>query len=132
VYEYESRRIFKCKGCEKQFSLTTGTIFASRKMSMRDILLAIAIFVNGVSGSAALRLSRDLGCTYKTAFVLAHKLRETMGTMKTKEKLKGIVDIDGIMFTGNCKKANYKKHRIDMRRNHPDTRVVVNMMASPH
>ena len=42
------------------------------------ILLAIAIFVNGAKGHSALQLSRDLDCQYKTAFVLAHKLREAL------------------------------------------------------
>ncbi len=79
VYEYSSRRIYKCKGCEAQFSLTTATIFASRKLPLRDLLAAIAIFVNGAKGISALQLSRDLGVQYKTAFVLAHKLREAMG-----------------------------------------------------
>ncbi len=60
VYEFECRHIFKCKGCGKQFSLTTGTIFHGRKMAYRDLLMAIAVFVNGVNGHAALRLSRDL------------------------------------------------------------------------
>src|SRR3546814_10562345 len=59
VYEYQSRRIFKCKGCEAQFSVTTGTIFASRKMSFRDLLAAIAIFVNGAKGISALQMSRE-------------------------------------------------------------------------
>src|SRR6185437_9932697 len=71
VYEYKARRIFKCKGCTAQFSVTSGTIFASRKMAHRDLLAAIAIFVNGAKGHSALQLSRDLDCQYKTAFVLA-------------------------------------------------------------
>ena len=45
---------------------------------MRDYLLAIAIFVNAVKGISALQLGRDLDVSYKTAFVLAHKLREAM------------------------------------------------------
>src|SRR5918994_6981170 len=78
-YEYASRPIFKCKGCGHQFSITSGTIFASRKLPVRDYLLAIAIFVNGAKGYSALQLSRDLDVQYKTAFVLAHKLREAVG-----------------------------------------------------
>jgi len=62
-----------------QFSVTSGTIFASRKLSIRDYLLAIAIFVNGAKGHSALQLSRDLDCQYKTAFVMAHKIREAFG-----------------------------------------------------
>ena len=57
---------------------TSGTIFASRKLAVRDILAAIAIFVNGAKGHSALQLSRDLDCQYKTAFVLSHKLREAL------------------------------------------------------
>jgi len=57
AYEYKSRRIFKCKGCQSQFSVTTDTIFASRKMAFRDLLAAIAIFANGAKGVPALRLS---------------------------------------------------------------------------
>lgn len=79
VYSYRSRRIYKCSACKKQFSLTTGTILASRKLPLKTLLLAIALFANGVKGCSALNLSRDLKVTYSTAFVLAHKLREAMG-----------------------------------------------------
>ena len=44
VYEFKSRKIFKCTGCASQFSLTSGTIFASRKLSIRDILAAMPVF----------------------------------------------------------------------------------------
>ncbi len=60
VYEFKSRKIFKCEGCEGQFSATSGTIFASRKLDVRTILAGIAIFVNGAKGYSALQLSRDL------------------------------------------------------------------------
>lgn len=60
IYEYQARRIFKCAGCKAQFSVTSGTIFASRKMALCDLLAAIAIFANGAKGHSALQLSRDL------------------------------------------------------------------------
>ncbi len=78
LYAYKTRHLWKCKACNHQFSVTRGTIFASRKLPIRDYLLAIAIFVNGAKGHSALQLSRDLDCQYKTAFVLAHKLREAV------------------------------------------------------
>jgi len=73
------RPIWKCKACNHQFSVTSGTIFASHKLPIRDYLAAIAIFVNAVKGLSALQLGRDLDVQYKTAFVLAHKLREAIG-----------------------------------------------------
>lgn len=63
---------FRCKACRKDFSITSGTLFASHKLPLRSYLVAIAIFVNEVKGKNALALSRDLGVQYKTAFVLAH------------------------------------------------------------
>jgi hypothetical protein len=45
---------------------------------LRGYLAAIAIFCNEVKGKSALALSRDLAVSYKSAFVLAHKLREAM------------------------------------------------------
>jgi transposase-like protein len=115
VYEYRARKIFKCKGCGSQFSATTGTIFASRKLSVRDLLAAIAIFVNGAKGVSALQLSRDLDVQYKTAFVLAHKLREAMGAEMRDRKLHGEVEVDGAFFGGYIKPENRKEDRKDRR-----------------
>lgn len=127
VLEYASRPIFKCKRCERQFSLTSGTLFNSRKLSFADILLAIAIFVNGANGVSALRLGRELDCSYKTAFVLAHKLRDAMGSLGADRKLTGVVEIDGVWVGGHLKKANEKADRKDMRRSNPKRRSVVVM-----
>lgn len=116
VYEFRARKIFKCKGCEKQFSATSGTVFASRKLDVRTILAAIAIFVNGAKGYSALQLSRDLDVQYKTAFVLAHKLREVLGSEPAKvRQLKGAVEIDSAYFGGYVKPANYRENRRDRR-----------------
>lgn len=115
TYEYKARRIFKCKGCERQFSVTTDTIFASRKLPIRDLLAAIAIFVNGAKGISALQLSRDLDVQYKTAFVLAHKLREAMGAEIEGRELSGEVEIDGAYFGGYVKPENEKTDRKDRR-----------------
>ena len=115
IYAYRSRRIFKCKDCQAQFSITTDTIFASRKLAFRDLLAAMAIFVNGAKGISALQLSRDLDCQYKTAFVLAHKLREAMGAEMKHRTLSGHVEIDGAWFGGYVKPQNIKAERVDRR-----------------
>lgn len=115
TYNITSRRKFKCVGCHHQFSVTSGTIFASRKMSFTDLLAAIVIFVNGAKGVAALQLSRDLDCQYKTAFVLTHKLREAMAREQMGRNLDGIVEIDGAYFGGYVKPENQKADRKDRR-----------------
>lgn len=70
TYNITSRCRFKCIPCHHQFSVTSGTIFASRKLSFTDLLAAIVIFLNGAKGVSALQVSRDLDVQYKTAFVL--------------------------------------------------------------
>lgn len=115
-YNLKSRPVWKCKGCSKQFSLTSGTIFHSRKLSIRDILGAIAIFTNGAKGYSALQLSRDLDIDYKTAFVLLHKCREAIGLARDAGALSGDVEVDGAYFGGYVKPANRRKDRKDRRK----------------
>ena len=80
---------FRCKACRKDFSLTSGTLFAFHKMPLQTYLAAIVIFCNEVKGKSALALSRDFDVQYKTAWVLSHKLREAMAT-----EVKGRANLD--------------------------------------
>lgn len=121
---------WRCKACRKSFSVTSGTIFAFRKMSLRNYLAAIAIFINEVKGKSALALSRDLGTNYKTAYVLAHKIREAMASEMKGERIGGdgeTVEVDGGYFGGYIKPANLKENRRDRRlaRNQNGKRRVV-------
>ena len=125
IYTYASRRIWKCKACQHQFSVTSGTIFASRKLPIRDYLAAIAIFVNAVKGISALQLGRDLDVQYKTAFVMAHKIREALGAVQDQGTLSGTVEVDGAYFGGHRKPANVKAEREDRRREVPANRQSV-------
>ncbi|MEE9428470.1 MAG: IS1595 family transposase [Paracoccaceae bacterium] len=116
AYDLKTRQVYKCKGCTKQYSITSGTIFHSRKLAIRDILAAIAIFINGAKGYSALQLSRDLGVDYKTAFVLLHKVRESIEVARGAGALSGNVEVDGAYFGGYVKPANEKKDRKDRRK----------------
>jgi transposase-like protein len=115
-YNIPTRRKFKCAACHAQFSVTSGTIFASRKMAFTDLLAAICIFVNSVKGISALQLSRDLDVQHKTAWVLSHKLREALAAEIAGQEVTGEVEIDGAYFGGYVKPANRKEDRIDRRR----------------
>jgi transposase-like protein len=129
AYDIATRRKFKCRACRHQFSVTSGTIFASRKMAFVDLLAAICILVNGSKGMSAVQLSRTLDCQYKTAFVLAHKLREAMALeVQTGEVLDGHVEVDGAYFGGHVRPENRKEDRKDRRlkeNRSPNRRVVV-------
>lgn len=113
---YKTRRLFKCKKCKRQFSVTSGTIFANRKLPLRDYLMALTLFTNEAKGLSALKLSRDLKVQYKTAFVLAHKIREAVIKSILTNKLYGKVELDGAYFGGYIKPANRKVDRVDRRK----------------
>ncbi|MDR3620511.1 MAG: IS1595 family transposase [Paludisphaera borealis] len=115
LYDCKAEKLWKCKGCGYRFSVTSGTIFASRKMDIRDILAAIALFSNGAKGISALQMSRDLNCQYKTAYVLCHKIRESLTAKKADSTVSGEVEVDGAYFGGYIKPANHKADRKDRR-----------------
>src|ERR1700728_2195756 len=109
---------WRCKACRKDFSVTSGTLFAFHKMPLRTYLAAISIFCNEVKGKSALALSRDLDCQYKTAFVLAHKLREAIASEMKGMHVGGegkVAEVDGGYFGGYVKPANHVENRRDRR-----------------
>jgi transposase-like protein len=121
---------WRCKACRKDFSVTSGTLFASHKMPLRSYLMAIAIFANEVKGKSMLALSRDLGTQYKTAFVLSHKIREAMASEVRQTTIGGEgkkAEIDGGFFGGHVKPANKRENRRDrrLRENRSGKRKVV-------
>jgi hypothetical protein len=120
---YEFRRetgalVFECKACKAHFSITSGTLFASHKLPLRMYLAAIAVFCNEVKGKSMLAMSRDLGLSYKAAFVLCHKMREAMAAEMRGRQLGGEgteASVDGAYFGGYVKPANRLENRRDRR-----------------
>jgi len=110
-----TRRQWRCRDCKHTFSVTSGTIFAFHKLPLRDYLIAIAIFTNAVKGISALQLARDLDVQYKTAFVLAHKIRESLMEQRDESALVGEVHMDGAYVNGHIRPKNKKADRIDRR-----------------
>jgi transposase-like protein len=117
VEAYEARRPngalrFRCKGCKKDFTITSGTLFASHKLPLRGYLAAIAVFCNEVKGKSALALRE----------AMAEEMRGRVVGGEGKE-----AEIDGGYFGGYIKPANLKEDRIDRRfaRNQNGKRKVV-------
>ena len=71
----------RCRDCEGRglFSLKTGTVMQSSKLDYRTWALAIYLLTTNLKGVSSLKLHRDLGVTQKTAWHLAHRIREAWG-----------------------------------------------------
>lgn len=70
--------VYKCNDCAKPFTVTVGTIFEDSKIPLNKWLMAYALLNGSKKGMSAHQLHRSLGITYKSAWFLAHRIRETM------------------------------------------------------
>lgn len=68
----------ECGHCRDQFTVTVGTVFERSKLPLNKWLLAATLFAASKKGISAHQLHRMLGITYKSAWFMAHRLREAM------------------------------------------------------
>lgn len=74
----ERHGLYKCKDCRKQFTVRMGSIFEETHLPLHKWLQAIHLMASSKKGISAHQLHRVLECTYKTAWFLAHRIREAM------------------------------------------------------
>ena len=73
----ESRKQpFRCRDCRKEFSARTGTLLHGSNLSYSKWALAIYLLATSNKGISSIRMARDIGVTQKTAWHLAHRIRE--------------------------------------------------------
>ena len=70
--------LYNCMECREQFSVTVGTVFERSKIALNKWLLATFLLSSSKKGMSAHQLHRMLGVTYKTAWFMAHRIREAM------------------------------------------------------
>src|SRR6266404_2853695 len=87
------RRIWKCQGCKKQFSVKVGTIFEDSPLGLDQWLPATWMIVNAKNGISSCELARGLGVTQKTAWFMLHRIRLAMQSGSI-EKMNGRVEAD--------------------------------------
>lgn len=86
----------RCAQCKGQFTVRMGTIFEESKLPMTKWLQAIFLMTASKKGVSAHQLHRTLEVTYKTAWFLAHRIREAMrdGTLAPFGSDGGMVEVD--------------------------------------
>jgi transposase-like protein len=70
--------VYKCRPCQKPFSVTVGTVFERSKIKLNVWVHAVDLYTASKKGFSAHQLHRTLGVTYKTAWFMAHRIREAM------------------------------------------------------
>lgn len=103
-----TRRIWKCKGCRKQFSAKSGTIFEDSPIGLDKWFPAVWMIVNMKNGISSYELGKHLGITQKSAWFMNHRIRKAMqcGTFK---KLSGQVEVDETYIGGKARNMHRSK-----------------------
>lgn len=107
------RTIFKCKMCGSQFTATSGTSLAYRKLSFSKIMIAIAIFVRANVGVSALEIFDWIKCDYRTAHLLCHRFREAMQNdlNEGRAPFEGEVESDVMEAGGRLRPKNQRREK---------------------
>jgi transposase-like protein len=74
-YFIKTRKLWLCRGCDRQFTLKVGTIFEDSALSMDKWMIAYWLLVNSRNGVSSCELARTLGITQKSAWFMLHRLR---------------------------------------------------------
>jgi transposase-like protein len=93
--------VYKCNGCEKQFSITVGTIFEDSHIPLHKWLLAFHLMCSSKKGISALQLQRNLELgSYRSAWFMAHRIRWALTQGPMTQLLKGVVEVDETFMGG--------------------------------
>lgn len=97
---HNGRRLWECLNCRYQCSSIAGTIFESTKLPLTKWFLAMFLMTQSKNSIAALELMRLVGVSYKTAWLLKHKLLEVMFQREEPRRLSGRVELDDAYLGG--------------------------------
>lgn len=102
VYKFSDGKHYKCKPCDRKFTVLIGTVFEDTHVSLRKWFIAIYIFTSHKKGISSHQLAKDLGITQKSAWHLLHRIRYAFGASEP-EQLDGTVEADETYIGGKAK-----------------------------
>lgn len=98
-----SRKLYQCKRCHRQTSVTSGTIFDNTKLPLNIWFLAIYLITQSKDGISSLNLSRTIGVSANAALRMKHKLQHVMKKQDDAIPLSGFIQIDDSYIGGKSR-----------------------------
>jgi transposase-like protein len=106
-----TRRLWKCKGCKKQFSAKVGTIFEDSPIPLEKWLPALWLVVNCKNGISSYEIARALGVSQKTAWFMTHRIRLAVQAGSF-GKMSGEVEVDETYIGGRARFMHKGKRKL--------------------
>ena len=100
---------YRCRPCDKHFSVRTGTVMTDSKLGYQTSALAIYLLSTGIKGISSLKLARELRITQKSAWHLGHRLRA--GLNRPGGLFAGPVEVDEVYIGGKERNKHASKKR---------------------
>ena len=101
---------YRCRGCRRFFSVRVGTVMECSKLGFQKWAIAVYLFNTNIKGTSSMKLHRDLGISQKSAWHLAHRIRETWSDRQG-EPFAGPVEADETYVGGRAKNMHAKVRR---------------------
>src|SRR5207302_1314875 len=105
------QRLFYCKDCDYQFSVTSGTVFNYSHLPLGKWFLTTHLLCEAKKGMSACQIQRTVGMSYKTAWYLCHRIRHAMA-QTDKPMLDGKVEMD-VTYVGGWNRGKGRVCRMD-------------------
>jgi len=101
AYWLKKRRLMQCKACRYQASVTAGTIFHKTRVPLRSWFWMIFLISRQKTGCSMLGIQRLVGIgSYRTAWMMGHKIRQAMSCRNDCYQLQSLVQLDDSYFGG--------------------------------
>ena len=97
-FNIQSRNLYQCKACNRQTSITAGTIMDKTRTPLRKWFLALYLVGEDKRGISALALMKKIGVSYNTAWTMLSKIRHAMAERENTYMLGGIIEMDEAFF----------------------------------
>ena len=102
---------FRCRDCRRRFSTKIGTFMEGSKIGYQDWLYAFYLFCTNLKSVSSMKLHRELGISQKSAWFMAHRLRQAWNTWPEKS-MEGPVETDTTHMGGKRKNMPKRKRSV--------------------